>query len=206
MGGGLMELVAYGAQDIYLTGNPQITFFKVVYRRHTNFSMECIEQTFSGTRNFGGKVTATISRNGDLVSGLYVTFNPSRVTGTVDNSKTNDLYANIGYGLIKEVDIEIGGQRIDRQFGKWMNVWNDLTYSNPGGNRGGLDIDGTFLDEVSISAGGLADEDIYGNSRSTQKQITEFNMGPCSLSASESVKATFASVPLDFFGSVATLV
>ena len=161
MGGGLMRFVAYGAQDIYLTGNPQITFFKVVYRRHTNFSMEAIEQTFNGTRNFGGKVTATISRNGDLVSGLYVTFNPSRVTGTVDNSKTNDLYANIGYGLIKEVDIEIGGQRIDRQFGKWMNVWNDLTYSNPGGNRGGLDIDGTFLDEVSISAGGLADADPY---------------------------------------------
>ena len=49
MGGGLMQLVAYGAQDIYLTGNPQITFFKVVYRRHTNFSMEAIEQTFSGT-------------------------------------------------------------------------------------------------------------------------------------------------------------
>ena len=49
MGGGLMQLVAYGAQDIYLTGNPQITFFKVVYRRHTNFSMETIQQTISGT-------------------------------------------------------------------------------------------------------------------------------------------------------------
>ena len=67
MGGGLMQLVAYGAQDIYLTGNPQITFFKVVYRRHTNFSMEAIQQTFSGTADFGGSVTATISRNGDLV-------------------------------------------------------------------------------------------------------------------------------------------
>ena len=48
MTGGLMQLVAYGAQDVYLTGNPQITFFKVVYRRHTNFSMEAIEQTFNG--------------------------------------------------------------------------------------------------------------------------------------------------------------
>ena len=48
MGGGLMQLVAYGAQDVYLTGNPQITFFKVVYRRHTNFSMESIQQTLNG--------------------------------------------------------------------------------------------------------------------------------------------------------------
>ena len=72
MGGGLMQLVAYGAQDIYLTGNPQITFFKVVYRRHTNFSMESIQQTFSGTEDYGGSVTATISRNGDLVHRMYL--------------------------------------------------------------------------------------------------------------------------------------
>ena len=60
-----MQLVAYGAQDIYLTGNPQITFFKVVYRRHTNFSMESIQQTFNGTADFGSSASATISRNGD---------------------------------------------------------------------------------------------------------------------------------------------
>ena len=72
MGGGLMQLVAYGAQDIYLTGNPQITFFKVVYRRHTNFSMEAIEQTFNGTADYGKKVTCTISRNGDLVHKVYL--------------------------------------------------------------------------------------------------------------------------------------
>ena len=67
-----MQLVAYGAQDIYLTGNPQITFFKVVYRRHTNFSMESIEQTFNGTAGLGNRVTATISRNGDLVNGMWL--------------------------------------------------------------------------------------------------------------------------------------
>ena len=70
-----MQLVAYGAQDIYLTGNPQITFFKVVYRRHTNFSMESIQQTFSGTANYGSSVTATISRNGDLVYRMYLEHN-----------------------------------------------------------------------------------------------------------------------------------
>ena len=72
MGGGLTQLVAYGAQDIYLTGNPQITFFKVVYRRHTNFSVESIEQTFDGTFDFGRKAVCTISRNGDLVHNMYL--------------------------------------------------------------------------------------------------------------------------------------
>ena len=72
MGGGLMQLVAYGAQDIYLTGNPQITFFKVVYRRHTNFAMECIEQSFNGTANFGNRVSCVVSRNGDLVHRMWL--------------------------------------------------------------------------------------------------------------------------------------
>ena len=72
MGGGLMQLVAYGAQDIYLTGNPQITFFKVVYRRHTNFAMESVDQTLNGSADLGNKVTATISRNGDLVGRMYL--------------------------------------------------------------------------------------------------------------------------------------
>ena len=75
MGGGLMQLVAYGAQDIYLTGNPQITFFKVVYRRHTNFSMECIQQTISGSSTVTSSSSSgsvTISRNGDLVNKIYV--------------------------------------------------------------------------------------------------------------------------------------
>ena len=67
-----MQLVAYGAQDIYLTGNPQITYFKVVYRRHTNFAMESIEQTFMGNPDFGKKVTALISRNGDLIHRVYL--------------------------------------------------------------------------------------------------------------------------------------
>ena len=75
MGGGLLQLVAYGAQDVYLTGNPQITFFKVVYRRHTNFSMESIEQTFNGAADFGKRVTCQISRNGDLIHRVYLQAN-----------------------------------------------------------------------------------------------------------------------------------
>ena len=116
MGGGLMQLVAYGAQDIYLTGNPQITFFKVVYRRHTNFSMEAIEQTITGSNTIKSSEshgTVTISRNGDLVSSIYVT---SNTPGIMD-----------GDALVKEVYIEIGGQMIDRHYKEWNQIWNELT-------------------------------------------------------------------------------
>ena len=123
MGGGLMQLVAYGAQDIYLTGNPQITFFKVVYRRHTNFSMESIEQTWNGTSTANGRCTATVSRNGDLVHKMYV-----EVAGTLAGAT-----ANPGVAWIKTVDLEIGGQRIDRQSGAWMETWAELTQPNPTG-------------------------------------------------------------------------
>ena len=79
-----MQLVAYGAQDIYLTGNPQITFFKVVYRRHTNFSMEAIEQTWEGSATTSGRCTSTISRNGDLVYRMYL-----EISGTVPPKTAN---------------------------------------------------------------------------------------------------------------------
>ena len=113
MGGGLMQLVAYGAQDIYLTGNPQITFFKVVYRRHTNFSMEAIEQTLNGVPSAGGNSTVTISRNGDLVHKVYVT----------DSKGTNTSNSN----WLSQVEIEIGGQRIDRHGKEWLDIWNELS-------------------------------------------------------------------------------
>ena len=122
-----MQLVAYGAQDIYLTGNPQITFFKVVYRRHTNFSMEAIKQTFNGQVNKGSStVTATISRNGDLVGRLWLDCLLDRDTLTGATSYAN-WTNNTGHALVKECEIEIGGQRIDRHYSQWLDVWNELT-------------------------------------------------------------------------------
>ena len=117
-----MQLVAYGAQDIYLTGNPQITFFKVVYRRHTNFSMEAIEQTWNGSDTSTGRCTATISRNGDLVHRMYL-----EISGTTQSTADN-LCA-----MITDVELEIGGQKIDKQSGKWMEIWAELTEPNTSG-------------------------------------------------------------------------
>ena len=129
MSGGLMQLVAYGAQDIYLTGNAQITFFKVVYRRHTNFSMESIEQTFNGQADFGKKVTATISRNGDLIHRVYLQVTLPEVSVTANNTVNNAFrWVNwLGHVLVKNVEVEIGGQRIDKHYGDWMHIWNELT-------------------------------------------------------------------------------
>ena len=134
MGGGLMQLVAYGAQDVYLTGNPQITFWKVTYRRHTNFAMESIEQTFNGQADFGRRVQCTISRNGDLAYRTYlqVTLPEIGQEGCCGvDSKGEKTYARWldypGEQLISMVEVEIGGQRIDRQYGDWMHIWNQLT-------------------------------------------------------------------------------
>jgi len=132
MGGGLMQLVAYGAQDIYLTGNPQITFFKVVYRRHTNFSMEAIQQTFSGSTGFSSRVTSTISRNGDLVHRMYVEHTVTVTAGTA----VDKVCAAYGNALLKEVEVEIGGQKIDKHTSQWLQVWSELTENNPTGETG----------------------------------------------------------------------
>jgi hypothetical protein len=120
-----MQLVAYGAQDIYLTGNPQITFFKVVYRRHTNFSMEAIEQTFNGAADFGKRVTCTVSRNGDLMHRVYLQVTVPEVE-VPTGSKFRWLNW-LGHILIKNVEVEIGGQRIDKHYGDWLHIWNELT-------------------------------------------------------------------------------
>jgi hypothetical protein len=129
MGGGLLQLVAYGAQDVYLTGNPQITFFKVVYRRHTNFAMEAIQQTFSGIPNFGNTVYCQISRNGDLIHRTYLEVGIKKC----DTPSTTSYVNYLGLRLLKAVSIEIGGQQIDKHYSDWLYIWNEL--SLPHGKR-----------------------------------------------------------------------
>ena len=135
MGGGLMQLVAYGAQDVYLTGNPQITFWKVTYRRHTNFAMESIEQTFNGQADFGRRVTCTISRNGDLAYRTLLQVTLPEINQNMKNS-SGDVYARWldfpGEQLISQVEVEIGGQRID-PFGDWMHILETPFHRNKKG-------------------------------------------------------------------------
>merc|ERR1711916_150452 len=130
MGGALMQLVAYGAQDVFLTGTPEITFWKVSYRRHTNFAMESIEQTLNGQAAFGKRISCTISRNGDLAYRTYLQVTLPEINQNVNQSGA--VYARWldfpGEQLVSQ--IEIGGQRIDRQYGDWMHIWNQLTLTS----------------------------------------------------------------------------
>ena len=119
MAGGLMQLVAYGAQDVYLTGNPQITFFKMIYRRHTNFSTESIEQVITGDVAIGEKVTAIISRNGDLLHRMYLDLNYATAACRYPNA----------YASIDQMELIIGGQSMDIHYGDWMHTWAELTTS-----------------------------------------------------------------------------
>ena len=146
MGGGLLQLVAYGAQDVYLTGNPQITFFKVVYRRHTNFAIEAIQQTFNGNPGYGNTVNCQISRNGDLINRMYLQVEVPSKTGCADT------YVNyLGLRLLKSVVIEIGGQQIDKHYSDWMYIWNEL--SLPVGKRHAYDkMVGANAAETSIAS------------------------------------------------------
>jgi len=157
MGGGLLQLVAYGAQDVYLTGNPQITFFKVVYRRHTNFAIEAIQQTFNGNPIYGSTVNCQISRNGDLINRMYLQVDvDKRVSGTSTTTYVNYL----GLRLIKSVVIEIGGQQIDKHYSDWLYIWNEL--SLPLGKR--------YAYDTMVGA----DKDIVSNTDTTLYIPLEF--------------------------------
>jgi hypothetical protein len=142
MGGGLIQLVAYGIEDIYLTKEPQITYFKIVYRRHTNFSTEQIPVYFVQDADFGQRVSCTVSPEGDLVNGVALVIkipkvnplsNLNETSLTVDSSGTELFKYNrfawvrrIGYAMIKYVEVEINGRVIDRHYGEWLHIWNEL--------------------------------------------------------------------------------
>jgi hypothetical protein len=124
MAGGLMQLVAYGAQDVYLTGNPKVTFFQAVYKRHTNFAMENIEQTVNGTASNSGRVSVTIARNGDLISDMYVELSALGVGSSTIDLSADGVWA--AERAIKDIELSIGGQRIDKHYQKWWRLYSEL--------------------------------------------------------------------------------
>jgi hypothetical protein len=185
-----MQLVAYGAQDVYLTGNPQITFWKVTYRRHTNFAIESIEQSFNGQADFGRRVTCTVSRNGDLAYRTYLQVTLPEIGQGLNDS--GNVYARWldfpGHQLISQVEVEIGGQRIDRQYGDWMHIWNQLTMTAEQ-ERGYYKMIGNTTQLTYVTDPAFADVD-----------------GPCETSAPRQVCAprnalpeTTLYVPLQFW-------
>jgi hypothetical protein len=123
MAGGLMQLVAYGAQDVYLTGNPEVTFYQAKYKRHTNFAMENIEQTVNGTAANSGRVSVTVARNGDLVGDMYIELESDiAATATAEAGDCNWVAER----AVSSVELSIGGQRIDKHYQKWWRLYSEL--------------------------------------------------------------------------------
>jgi hypothetical protein len=200
MGGGLMQLVAYGAQDIYLTGNPQITFFKVVYRRHTNFSMEDIAQTPNGsvTISAAGAPSAsfTISRNGDLVHKMYLQMDINAKSGAT-------AIGSVGHALLNEIECEIGGQKIDKHYGTWLDVWAGLTVPNERGVRANVGVDDVntgelwntgFVEAEGDSAGGGFGVSLYDKMSYNYNYTSNVGTG-----VATEHRSKFIHVPLQFW-------
>lgn len=147
MSGGIIQLVAYGAENVYLNSDPQITFFKVVYRRHTNFSRENISMNFSQENpDFGQKVTCPITPEGDLIDGMSLAIRIPKINSVVGQDGLVDAFGTqtskynrfawvrrLGYVLVKKVEIEINGRIIDRHYGEWLHIWNMLVGPNNDG-------------------------------------------------------------------------
>lgn len=157
MGLGLLYLISKGSENKYFTKDPQITFFKKVYRRHTNFSIENVNQYFKTTADFGRKVSVIVSKNADLIGMIYLNVKlPSIPIAThqslPDNIKQFRWVDKIGLALIKSIDLEIGGILINRLYSDWLNIWNELTIGY--GNKRG-----------------------YNNMIGNVKKLTEFSNG-----------------------------
>tara|TARA_Y100000389_G_scaffold72466_1_gene69229 strand:- start:203 stop:1315 length:1113 start_codon:yes stop_codon:yes gene_type:complete len=140
--------------------------------------MEAIEQTWNGSASLGGSVSATVSRNGDLVYRMYLQYNPKTCQGTMVTNK--DFASNFSHNLIKEVEVEIGGQRIDRQYGHWLQVWSDLTEHNPSGAQAAVTATGaepannttsTLFQNMSYNHTGLADISSAGSGAPEQATV-----------------------------------
>jgi len=196
MGGGLIQLVAYGSQDIYLTGQPQITFFKSVYRRHTNFSIESIEQTVYGSIGFSNSVSLVITRNGDLLKKLWIQYSPlNMLSGAGDGTAVG---ANIGHSLINYVDILIGGQLVDRHYGKWLTIWNYLTENNNSGQQGSVDNSCYGPGEQTPALGGDSDSNTYLPRPSKYSRMSYTHKGNTNIQNHVGAPV-YAYVPLQFW-------
>ena len=196
MGGGLIQLVAYGSQDIYLTGEPQTTFFKSVYRRHSNFALESIEFLPDDIPRLNSRISVLIARNGDLLKRIWFQFNPFlayskkqivQQFGDTNKSQLLSIVSDFSHALIDQIEIEIGGVVIDRHYGKWLSIWRDLTQVNPYALQSTLSLRGS---ENTGEIGTLYDQMAF-----THKGIFNSSTISCSLEDA----STLAYIPLQFW-------
>ena len=154
MGGGLVQLVSNKSEDTtYLIGNPEISCFQIIYRRHTNFAIESQEVKFISDPIIGTKITAFIPKDADLCSKMYLEV----ILPTVNGSSNQYIYG-VGNALLKEISIDIGGTIIDTHYNQWLNIWSELTipcnkreaYDRMVGNKPNNDFTGGSANRLYI--------------------------------------------------------
>ena len=192
MGGGLLQLVAHGAQDAYLSGNPQITFWKGLFKRHTNFAMEPFRINLTGVPAWGQKQSVTLGRHADLLYSTYLDVAlpaTQTVGGSTKQIDWNNEQGRLGYNLLHYVELEIGGQVIDRLYSEYLYLWDTLTsdyntsyklYQMVGGGGDSRRADGAPMAVNASDDGTTTGATVYGY------------RGPTS---SASVKATGRAAP-----------
>ena len=126
MAGAIIQIAAVGVHDRYLTTNPEITFFKVIFRRHTQFAIESVPQEFSSPTRFGGSASCTVPRAGDMLYKMFLRVEVPAISG----AKQFAWSKNLGFAMINNVSIEIDGNLIDKQYGEWMHIWAELNSTN----------------------------------------------------------------------------
>jgi hypothetical protein len=140
MPAGEIILVAYGEENLILSQDPQITFFKILYRRYSNFSMETIQTNFFYKGQFGKRYSVELSKIGDLLHKLWLVIELPEIPAyynlrnEIDPKLKFKWTRKIAYALIDYIEVEIGGQIISRQWGEWMNVLEELNWNNFNGN------------------------------------------------------------------------
>lgn len=157
MGGGLLQLVSRGPQDIYFNGNPQITFFKLTYRKHTRFSVYTTENFFSSELNFGSRSSMIVPKRGDLLSNIFLKVTLPKLEAI--NGRKVGWVKKIGYAIINNIEVLIGGRLIDRQYGMWMYVWNELTRNY--NHDSGLDVLLGNIPELTTLSNSIPEYELY---------------------------------------------
>jgi hypothetical protein len=170
MAGGLMQLVAYGAQDVYLTGNPKVTFFQAVYKRHTNFAMEVIEQTVNGSAGNDGRLSVTIARNGDLIGDMFLELTANTLLVSHAGSTSNLSGIWCAERSIKNIELTIGGQRIDKHYQIWWRLYSELYL--------GTDKKNNYAKMTTSAAAALANGTSRGSNQVYLPLLFFFNRNP----------------------------
>jgi hypothetical protein len=124
--GALVQLVSIGVENRYLIGNPTTTFFKTIYKKHTNFAIEAIRQSYQGSGDFGTKLTCTLYKDGDLVNNTYIEISLPTLNQTQQGASWVSYTNGIANALVKSVELEIGGRVVDRHYSEWLDIWAEL--------------------------------------------------------------------------------